>query len=137
MKKLLSQEIEKAYEHLIHTLRLLDRSKKAIEWNGGKITSNELIAYQIGWGKNLIRWYEAGIKGKNPHIPVEGISKWDYNAISAHFFHTYRYDEGDLQLDVFQETVKKIVAIAKHEEKTGHINRLDVWPWCTLPSGKQ
>jgi len=32
----------------------------------------------------LIRWYEAGIKRKQPEMPEESFSKWDYVAITKH-----------------------------------------------------
>ena len=34
------------------------------------------VAYQIGWGKLLIGWYEAGIKSVTPEMPAPGY-KWN------------------------------------------------------------
>lgn len=137
MQNPLSQEIEAAYTHLINAIGDHDRSKKVIDWNAKKISLAELIAYQIGWGSCLIRWYEAGIHGKTPDMPGEGFKKWDYRAIAAHFFEKYGYDGGAEQAHHFEEVVRKIANIAKEEEMNGNLTREGVWPWCTLSSGKK
>ncbi len=43
---------------LINNIPVSDRTQKAIEGTGGKVSVADLLAYQIGWGLNLIRWYE-------------------------------------------------------------------------------
>ena len=64
------------------------------------------IAYQIGWGKFLIRWYESGNAGKLPVISGDGFSTWDYATIDPkHFCQNYRYDSAELQDRAFQEIV--------------------------------
>jgi len=87
---------------------------------------SDLIAYQIGWGKCLIRWYEAGIKEEQPEMPGEGFVKWDYLAIAKLFYQKYGYDASSQQLKVFQETVFQIVKIIEKEQKTGNLNRQGV-----------
>lgn len=71
----LSQDVQKAYEQLIKTTESVPASKrrnKIIEGTGGRVSVSDLIAYQIGWGKCLIRWYETGIKGEQPEMPGIG-----------------------------------------------------------------
>ena len=52
----------------------------------------DLIAYQMGWGKWVIQWYEAGANGEKPQKPGEGFSVWDYTEIAKHFYEKYQYD---------------------------------------------
>lgn len=113
------------------------RVLKVMDGTGGKVSISDLIAYQIGWGKCLIRWYENGIKGKTPEMPGEGFSTWDYNAIAKHFYEKYRYDSSDQQIKVFQQTISRILEIINSESQAGNLDRINVWPWCTLSSGKQ
>jgi hypothetical protein len=104
----LSQDIQKAYDQLlktIHSIPALQRRNKMIEGTGGRISVSDLIAYQIGWGKCLIRWYEAGIKDEHPEMPGDGFSKWDYVEIAKHFYQKYGYDASSQQLKVFQKIV--------------------------------
>lgn len=70
---------------------------------GGKVSITDHIAYQIGWGKCLIGWYESGIKGEVPIMPGEGFSIWDYTAIARHFYKKYQYHHRDEQNQVFHE----------------------------------
>ena len=77
MKPNLIQDIQKEYDrlakiatHIAPPARIL----KIIDGTGGKVSVSDIIAYQIGWGKCLVRWYEAGIQGKIPEMPGEGFS---------------------------------------------------------------
>ena len=136
----LSQDIQKAYDQLIKTVSSVPaakRSTKMIEGTGGRISISHLIAYQIGWGRCLIRWYETGIKGEQPEMPGDGFSKWDYVAIAKHFYQKYGYDASNQQMKVFHETVSQILEITQKEQQTGNLDQEGIWPWCTLSSGKK
>lgn len=140
MNSPLSQDVQKAYEQLIKTADSVPASKrrdKIIEGTGGRVSVSDLIAYQIGWGKCLIRWYEAGIKGEQPEMPGDGFSKWDYVAIARHFYQKYSYDASIQQLKVFQEIVALILEITQKEQRIGNLDQEGIWPWCTLSSGKK
>lgn len=129
-----------AYEKLvldIAAVPLAHRSLKEIDGAGGKISVIDLIAYQIGWGTCLIRWYEAGIRGETPEMPGNGFSKWDYVEIARSFYRLYQFDSCEEQMNSFHQIVRRILEIVETEEKTGHLDRIGVWAWCTLSSGKQ
>lgn len=135
----LSQDIQKAYDQLIDTLSHIPASKrcdKMIEGTGGRMSASDLISYQIGWGMCLIRWYEAGIRGVQPEMPGDGFLKWDYVELAKHFYQKYAYDASNQQLKVFHEVVVRIMEIVEKERATGNLDREEIWPWCTLSSGK-
>lgn len=132
----LSEEIQREYDRLtrlIATIPASTRNLKIIERFGEKISLGDLIAYQIGWGRCVIRWYETGLKGEMPEMPGEGFTTWDYTGLARHFYHKYHSE----QERVFQEVVRKLMEIADQEHQTGNLEKLGVWPWCTLRSGKQ
>jgi hypothetical protein len=136
----LSQEIFHRYNLFLKAvfhIPVFQRLLKEVEGTGGKVSVVDLIAFQIGWGKCLIRWYEAGIKGQLPEMPGEGFSKWNYTAIANHFYHKYAYDASIQQLEAFHEVVSQILEMTTKEEKTGDIERIGIWSWCTLSSGKK
>ncbi len=140
LKAPLSQEICHAYMQLmkyITPLHPASRTLKEIEGTGGKISVNDLIAYQIGWGKCVIRWYETGIQGQIPTMPGEGFSKWDYVAIAQHFYQKYHYPNPLEQNQIFDQTVRQLLYIVEKEHQTGCLDQIGIWPWCTLQSGKQ
>ncbi len=137
---LLSQKITKEANLLIATASQVPvelRTKKAIAGTGGQISVSDLIAYTIGWGNLLLGWYNSGITGTMPSMPGEGFTKWDYIGLAQHFYTKYKYDNGDEQLKQFELLVQHIIAMVEKEYKTGNLEKLNVWPWCTLPSGKQ
>lgn len=133
----LSKEIEKEYKRLVKVVTDLPikvRTLKKIDGTGGKVSVEEIIAYQIGWGRCLIRWYEEGIQGRMPEMPGEGFSNWDYVGIAKSFYQQYAVKE---QMKMFDQVVFRILDIVAFEDRLGRLDQIGVWSWCTLPSGKQ
>lgn len=140
LKAPLSQEIQKEYDKLINlidSIPVSSRILKQIEGTGGKVSISDLIAYQIGWGKCLIGWYESGIKGEVPVMPGDGFSTWDYTAIARHFYQKYQYHYQDEHSQVFHQVMLQLLDIVEKEHQTGNLDRIGVWSRCTLRSGKQ
>lgn len=136
----LAQDIEYQRSRLIQIvigISAENRTLKIIEGTGGKISVADLMAYQIGWGKNLMRWYEAGVAGIQPQMTGDGFSKWDYVAIANHFYGKYAYDSSTEQMRVFQEVTTRLLEIVNREYEMGRLDRIGIWNWCKLSSGKE
>ncbi len=134
-----SSKIRQEYDSLKDTtaaISISQRQLKLIDGTGGKISVVDLIAYQIGWAKCLIRWYETGLRGEYPEMPGDGFSQWSYVEIAKHFYKKYRYDGAEEQMKILDELVLNILKIVNQEEEKGHLDRIGIWPWCTLQSGK-
>lgn len=139
-KSPLSNKIKKEYNTLIAIIAQIptaQRKSKIIDGTGGKVSVADLIAYQIGWGKLLINWYEIGLKGKTPQMPGEGFLKWDYTGLAKHFYEKYGCNDSIQQEQEFFNVVKRIIDITEYEFETNNLDKLGVWGWCTLTSGKQ
>lgn len=137
---ILSQDIHKNYKVLVHLISQIpttERNLACLEGNKGPISVRDVIAYQIGWGQLLIGWYESGLQRKNPDMPGEGFLKWDYTGLAKHFHEKYRLDGSSKQLAVFDKTVERIISIVETEHKADQLDKVGVWDWCTLKSGKQ
>lgn len=135
----LSSEIRREYDRLkdvIDAIPLSQRGLKLLDGTSGKVSVVDLIAYQIGWGKCLIRWYMKGLKGEYPEMPGDGFSKWSYVEIAKHFYKKYRYDGAEEQMKILDELVLHILKIVNQEAKNGNLDQIGIWPWCTLRSGK-
>lgn len=140
MKPNLIQDIQNEYDRLAKIVSHIapsDRILKIIDGTSQKVSVADIIAYQIGWGKCLVRWYEAGIQGKMPEMPGDGFSTWDYLGIAQHFYQAYQFDSANGQMMIFHQVVLRILEIVAAEDQTGNLDRTGVWPWCTLSSGKQ
>lgn len=132
----LSQEIVREYDRLVKIVSSIPKASrllKIIAWTGGNVSVRDVIAYQIGWGKCLISWYESGLRNDMPQMPGEGFTKWNYTEIALHFYQKYQDD----QEKVFKQVVSHILDIVEKEHQSGNLYKLGVWPWCTLQSGKQ
>ena len=136
----LANEIQTAFSKLIFVVQSVPyacRSEKIMEGTGGLVSISDIIAYQIGWGKCLISWYNAGIKSKIPDMPGDGFTTWDYQGLALHFYKKYAYDSREKQENEFKLVIESLLKIVENEYKKHNLDRLGVWQWCTLKSGKQ
>jgi len=136
----LSKKIQAEYNKLLNIVAQIPlkyRRLKKIDGTGGNVSVADIIAYQIGWGTLLIGWYKAGIKGKKPSMPGEGFSIWDYSGLAQHFYAKYQHDASYKQIKEFHAVVGQILDIVEKEHQSGNLDKIGVWPWCTLPSNKQ
>jgi hypothetical protein len=136
----LSSAVAMEYQRLIKTIHqvpLADRAVRAIEGTGGKVSISDLIAYQIGWGNLLLTWYYAGVNNSAMHMPGEGFTSWDYAGLARHFYKKYAYDKALLQEQEFHAVVLRILEMIDKETHTNNLDKVGVWQWCTLVSGKQ
>lgn len=88
----------------------------------------DLLAYQIGWGRLLVGWYESGVKGEMPELPAKGF-KWNQLGILANHFYaqhaTNTYDELLNQFDKVYHEVHRLIKSASEKELYG----LEVYAW--------
>lgn len=133
----LSQLIVKEYNKLATALSKVSLERRGEKILDGKASASDLIAYQIGWGKLLIGWYEAGEKKKKPQMPGEGFTKWDYTGLAKHFYQKYAFDSGKKQEMEFYKVVNTILEFVEKEYAKGQLDQAGIWEWCTLPSGKE
>lgn len=136
----LSSEIHKAHTNLVQTVNEIPDIKfkeKLYEGTGGSVSASDIIAYQIGWGSLLIKWYETGLTSDNVSMPGAGFTSWDYVGIAHHFYTHYASFERTKLMQLFKNTVDHIIAITEREYKSGNLDKLGVWQWCRLKSGKE
>jgi len=136
----LAQEIQKEYHKLLEVVSRIPTtslSKRVLEGTGGLVSIRDLIAYQIGWGRLLLSWYQSGIQGENPEMPGEGFKKWDYTGLAQLFYEKYQGKSFPKQIEEFHDVVVEILQFVEKEYKQGRLDQLGVWPWCQLASGKE
>lgn len=136
----LSTTILNSYKTLISVssqVPLAYKNLKLIQATGGALSVCDLIAYQIGWGKLLIHWYNSGLQSENIVMPGHGFSTWDYTGLAKYFYSKYGYDGHTIQLEEFKKVITLIIKIVDSEYASGNLEKIGVWDWCTLPSGKQ
>lgn len=132
--------IQKEFQRLfkaVNQVPLSFQKLRQIEGTGGKISIPDLLAYQIGWARLLIKWYQTGLKNQMPQMPGQGFTSWEYVKIARHFYGKYHYYSVKKQIQVLSKLVEIILNIIEKEDRKGNLNRLGVWQWCQLPSGKK
>jgi hypothetical protein len=140
MKTQLDKTLLEEYRKLKNAIELISAKQyliQDIELMNEKISMRNLIAYQIGWGTLLVGWYETGVRGEIPIMPGEGFDTWDYHAIAHHFYKKYHLKSIHAQLEVFDALIHRIVSIIEKELELDRLDKLGVWKWCTLKSGKK
>lgn len=139
LKSPLSKEILKEYTKLMKVINdNKNRNKKLINFTTGMASVSDIIAYQIGWGKLVINWYNVGTKqGKKPDMPGEGFTEWKYKEIAQHFMNKWQFDKGTKQEKELHKVVIELINISEIEYNNGNLDKEGVWDWCTLNSGKK
>ncbi|MBM3894180.1 ClbS/DfsB family four-helix bundle protein [Candidatus Dependentiae bacterium] len=66
-------------------------------FTGRYVSPAELIAYQMGWVRRLIKWYECGKRGERMSMPGDGFSSWRYTEMAIYFYEKYWFDGGKQQ----------------------------------------
>ncbi len=135
----LSKAIYQEYVALMNIIKPLSHAMRTAQiiTGGDMVSASDIVAYQIGWGKLLLNWYNSGIAHKMPTMPGDGFTTWDYAAIAQHFYIKYHYDDSAQQDAVFAEVVQNILNMVEAEYSSGNLDKLGVWHWCTLKSGRQ
>lgn len=136
----LSKEIYVAYCKLVLTLNELPDGpfrQKTCSGTDGTVSPADIVAYQIGWGSLLITWYETGLTCDTVIMPGAGFTTWDYAGIAQHFYTQYANTPRAKLMETFKKTVDRIIEITECEYKSGNLDKLGVWKWCRLKSGKE
>jgi len=76
-----------------------------------EISVSDTIAYLIGWGKLVLKWYEKKSKGLAVNFPETGY-KWNELGKLAQSFHLeYREWNYEMLLEEFKKTIAHILAL--------------------------
>lgn len=102
----------------------------------GNISACDVLAYQIGWGRLLIGWYEAGKVGINPTLPAEGF-KWNQlGELAKHFYEVHKNDTIEQLIQQFQSNFRDIETII-NENSNDQLYKLNVYIWTGIwPLGR-
>lgn len=78
---------------------------------GTRISVCDTVAYLIGWGRLVLKWYELFESGKKINFPEKGY-KWNQLGLLAQHFHNEYADWGysDL-LEELEKTVNKLLEL--------------------------
>ncbi len=134
----LAQNIQKEYNKLVTTLAQVDketRQAKKISGTGGLISVSDLVAYQIGWVRRVIEWYESGVRGQPMIMPGDGFTTWSYTEMAKQFYETYHLDGWTEQDKEFHRVTRRVLEIVEEAYQNNTLDKKEVWPWQQLKSG--
>jgi|GEM_PF-2835688 len=97
----------------------------------------QVLSYLLGWAHMLLSWYAKGKKNENFIMPGEGFIKWEYEKITEYFYKKYSSNSLEEQLILLKQITLTIISIIETENQSGNLDKLGVWDWCTLKSGKK
>lgn len=127
-KKELSETLTVEFKKLMDELQTIPSAltrEKSIE---GKISVCDCLAYQIGWGRLLINWYQTGKKEQMPVLPCEGYRWNQLGALAEHFYRTHHKDSYNKLMTEFTTVYKNIQQIIS-ENSDKELYSLGVYNW--------
>lgn len=127
-KEALRTLVQNEYAKLVEEVELVPTAlAREPELEGG-VSVADLIAYQIGWGRLLLGWYEAGKQGRAPILPAEGF-KWNkLGDLARHFYMVYEDVSITDLLTEFKEVVDGILAMIEENQEAALFTP-GLYPW--------
>jgi hypothetical protein len=80
---------------------------------GTTITPANLLAYQIGWGRLVLSWYQKGLEGIPFSMPLEGFKWNELGKLASYFHQEYSGSSHQELLNLFQELVVEILELVQ------------------------
>jgi len=115
----------------------LHKSEIIIGFDKKIISVSNVLSYLLGWTNMVLTWYKQGKKGIIFIMPGEGFDTWNYEKITEYFYEKYRSVNRHKQCLLLKESTYKIIKIIETESQLDNLDKLGVWEWCTLKSGKK
>lgn len=111
--------IHQAYSKLDGELAAVDRDRERLGTLQGNVSCCDVIAYQIGWGQQLLRWDAEEKQGKKPEMPSPDF-KWNQLGALAQSFYDRESEKSLSQLRTeFAALVEDILTwVTKLDEET-------------------
>ena len=129
-KEELIKEINETYEKLQKELvtipiELSENSEIQGHSKNSEISLNNLIAYLIGWGQLVLKWYNQKINGIDCEFPEKGFKWNELGLLAQKFYADFENDDyHSLQLKL-DDTVKDLLVLIESKSN----NELYEMPW--------
>lgn len=96
-----------------------------------------LVAYQIGWGRLLLGWYQTGLNGQIPELPAKGF-KWNQlGDLTQHLYSQYSSNSYKKLLDQFDQVYREVHQLVKTaSEKELYTLEVHAWTGNKWPLGR-
>ncbi len=81
----------------------------------GEWAAKDILAHLSAWEQLFIGWYRAGLKGENPHTPVDGLT-WkssDLNLLNERIFQAHRAETLTDVLTTFESSYREIMSLVQ------------------------
>lgn len=115
-KEELLLSLKNAYHKLDEEFDDISSKQSKLKGIEGNISACDVLAYQIGWGKLLLKWENEEQKGKKPHMPAKGFKWNELTPLAQSFYNTYSQKNQDQLRKELNKVIQKIVHLIKNLE---------------------
>ncbi|MGB0377080.1 MAG: ClbS/DfsB family four-helix bundle protein [Flavobacteriaceae bacterium] len=85
---------------------------------GTKMSVCNLVAYLIGWGNLVLKWYKIKKQGKEPDFPETGYKWNELGKLAQKFYADYQHDDFQTLLKKCDKVVKDILKLIEEKDNT-------------------
>lgn len=122
-KQELLQAIQLSYKNILTDyLTLPEESSKILEVEGNikgtTISACDTLAYLIGWGKLVLKWYDRKSAGLEVIFPETGYKWNELGKLAKNFHFEYASWSYSNLINEFKETINKIITLIEHSSNS-------------------
>ncbi len=104
----LKKDLERVPLHLA-TLKGMEGHAK-----GTKMSPCNLVAYLVGWGELVLKWYDKSRRGEEIIFPDENFKWNELGKLAQQFYLNYKEYDYPTLLQLLEKTIQKIIAIIEN-----------------------
>lgn len=115
-KEELKQAIQTTFTKLLeeyHSLPPEHARTVGVDGNvkGTKISPSDTLAYLVGWGQLVLKWYTLKEQGEQVDFPETGYTWNQLGQLATHFHQSYSQREYEGLLTEFEETIQSLLQL--------------------------
>ncbi|NGX31699.1 MAG: hypothetical protein K940chlam8_01075 [Chlamydiae bacterium] len=116
------------YEKLKSELIKIPENKVREKTLEGNLSVCDLIAYQIGWEKLLLSWYETGKKDQIPMMPKKSYKWNELGKLALCFYAEYQHHTIYQLMTTFEKIFQKILHLVENETNAS-LYTIGIYNW--------
>ncbi len=127
-KKILLEQIQIEHQNLLDRISLLSEEEITRHHETYGYAIKDVLAHLSAWEQLVVGWYRAGVKGEQPHLPLDGYNWRQIPELNQMFYQRDRQKPLADILRGFHASYAEILAIVQSVDEAEMFTP-EIYPW--------